>query len=101
MPPEILISIFSALVGVVLGAWLTAKFTYDFQKKLLDQQLQAARESHAEALKAKQAELEIYWMEMEKRVVFPFLPHVLNTMTRLEETLAGASRYFSRNTAKT
>jgi hypothetical protein len=36
------------VVGAVLGSWLTALLTYNFQKKLLDMQLDAQRKSHEE-----------------------------------------------------
>ena len=41
-----------SLSGVAVGAVLTAIFTFYFQKKLLNQQLQSNKESHKELLEA-------------------------------------------------
>jgi len=38
------------VLGALLGSWLTAKFTFDFQKRLLDQQLAAEEKAHRELL---------------------------------------------------
>jgi hypothetical protein len=52
MTYEALFAAVAGAVGIVLGAllgsWLTAHLTYNFQKKLLDMQLEAQRKSHEE-----------------------------------------------------
>jgi len=36
------------VLGALLGSYLTARLTYNFQKKLLDMQLEAQKKSHEE-----------------------------------------------------
>ncbi len=36
------------VLGALLGSWLTARLTYNFQKKLLELQLEAQKKSHEE-----------------------------------------------------
>jgi len=38
------------ILGTILGSLLTAKLTYDFNKRLLDAQLEANRKSHDEIM---------------------------------------------------
>jgi len=47
----VFLSIFATLTGAVVGSWLTAQFTYGFQKKLLNQQLDFQKKTAEEDAK--------------------------------------------------
>ena len=39
------------IVGTLLGSYLTSKLTYDFNKRLMDTQLEALKKSHEENMR--------------------------------------------------
>ncbi|HEY5744971.1 MAG TPA: hypothetical protein VIU12_02745, partial [Chryseolinea sp.] len=62
-----------AVLGAIIGAWITCRLTYVFQKKLLDQQLAFLKEQAVEDAKLRR---EIY---EEGRAIFQEFRNMLNT----------------------